>query len=170
MARPSIGDYASFYQAYIAKTEGCDSVTALIERYSNEINAFIISIPDEKAHYAYAENKWTVNDLLQHMIDAERIFTYRALTFARKDDKNLPGFDENEYAATANANGRTLQSLKEEFTAVRKSTDTFFVSLTEEQLQTQGKANNNPVTVNAIAFITFGHVLHHIQILKERYL
>ena len=111
-----------------------------------------------------------MKDVIQHLIDAERIFAYRALRFARKDATNLPGFDENSFAANANAGSRSLQSLQEEFKAVRKSTDLLLLSFTEEQLQQKGMGNNNSITVNAIAFITFGHLLHHKEILEDRYL
>jgi uncharacterized damage-inducible protein DinB len=169
MARPETIDYAEFYHTYIQKAEG-NSPKELIEKYSFTLNNFINSLPESKAEFAYAEGKWTVKDLLQHLIDAERIFTYRALRFARKDATNLPGFDENLYASNSNTNDRTLDSLKEEFVAVRKSTDLFLLSLSEDQLQHKGLANNNPITVNAITFVIFGHILHHKQILEERYL
>ena len=169
MARPKEGDYASFYHNYIQKAVG-ENPKDLIEKYSVALNEFINHLPEAKADYAYAENKWTVKDVIQHLIDAERIFAYRALRFARKDATNLPGFDENSFAANANAGSRSLQSLQEEFKAVRKSTDLLLLSFTEEQLQQKGMGNNNSITVNAIAFITFGHLLHHKEILEDRYL
>jgi uncharacterized damage-inducible protein DinB len=169
MARPQQGDFASFYQTYIDKTKS-ETIKALIENNAAVLYHFIINIPEAKADYAYAEGKWTVKDLLQHMIDTERIMVYRSLTIARKDNINLPGFDENTYATQANASARILQSLKEEFVAVRKSTDQFLLALSQEQLQQKGMANGNPITVNALAYIIFGHALHHKQILEEKYL
>jgi len=169
MARPQTGDYASFYHNYIQKAMG-ESPKELVEKYSVALNEFINHLPESKADYAYAANKWTVKDVIQHLIDAERIFAYRALRFARKDATNLPGFDENSFAANANAGSRSLASLKEEFVAVRKSTDLLLLSLNEEQLNQKGMGNNNAITVNAILFITFGHILHHKEILEERYL
>ena len=134
------------------------------------MNDFVTHLPEAKADYAYAENKWIVKDVIQHLIDAERVFAYRAMRFARKDQTNLSGFDENSYAVNANANARTLASLKEEFIAVRTSTDALIASFTEDQLQQKGMGNNNSITVNAVCFIIFGHIIHHQQILEERYL
>ena len=108
--------------------------------------------------------------MLQHLIDAERIFVYRATRFARKDNQNLLGFEENEYAANANAAKRTLQSLKDELAALRASTNLFLQSLDEEKLQQTGTANNHSISVNAIAFIIFGHLIHHKNIIEEKYL
>jgi len=170
MARPQPGDFAAFYQDYINKTEGCNTISQLINQYSSTLNGFMNQLPESKADYSYADGKWTVKDLLQHLIDTERIMTYRALTIARKDSIVLPGFEENAYAANANAKNRSLQSLKEEFVAIRQSTDLFLLSLTVDQLLQKGTANKNAITVNALAFIIFGHILHHKQILEERYL
>ena len=169
MSRPQAGDFGSFYQKYIDKTKS-ETIKELVSNNSSVLNHFINNIPESKAEYSYDEGKWTVKDLLQHMIDTERIMIYRALTIARKDSISLPGFDENEYAVNANASSRILQSLKEEFVSVRKATDLFLLSLSEEQLQQKGIANGHPITVKALAFIIYGHALHHKQILEERYL
>lgn len=169
MARPVHGDFAPFYENYIGMAEG-NTVQDLIARYSTELNTFIMSLPEAKADFAYAPGKWSVKDLLQHIIDTERVFTYRATRFSRKDTTHLPGFDENAYAANAAAATRSLQSLKEEFVVLRKATDIFLQSLSEEQLSLKGTANNYPITVNAVTFVIFGHILHHKQILEERYL
>ncbi len=108
--------------------------------------------------------------MIQHLADAERVFVYRAMRFSRKDTEPLPGFDEDSYAANANAANRSFDSLVEEFGLLRKSTDLFLGTLTEEQLSQAGVANNKPITVNAIAFIVYGHILHHKQVIEERYL
>ncbi|HVX50402.1 MAG TPA: DinB family protein, partial [Chitinophagaceae bacterium] len=141
-----------------------------VQNHAAEILAFYTSLPKDKKDHAYAEGKWTIIELLQHVIDAERVFTYRALRFARKDATPLAGFDENDYAANSMAGSRNFDELKEEFAALRKATDIFFSSLNEEQLQQGGTSNNRYITVNALAFITYGHLLHHINIIKERYL
>jgi uncharacterized damage-inducible protein DinB len=169
MPRPQKGDYNNFYQAYVDNAIGND-VQEVIANHSIAINDFVNSLPEAKAAYQYAPEKWTVKDVLQHMIDAERIFVYRALTFARKDGTPLPGFEENDYAANADTSVRSLQSLKDEFIATRNSTDIFLSNLTDEELKQEGSANNNPITVNAIAFIIIGHILHHKRVLEERYL
>ena len=110
MARPQQGDHGEFYQKYINKTKS-DTIKLLVENNSSALNHFVMNLPETKADYAYAEGKWTVKDLLQHMIDTERIMVYRALTIARNDKLNLPGFDENNYSVSAKASSRILQSL-----------------------------------------------------------
>ena len=169
MSRPLTGDYAPFYQKYVELATG-NSIKDLLENHSQNLLAFYTSLPEEKADYAYAEGKWTIKDLLQHVIDAERVFGYRVLCFSRKDVNNLPGFDEDSFAQNAYASKRTLASLKEEFAAVRRSTDHLLQTFSQEQLQLNGISNNNQITVNAICFIVYGHLLHHKKILEERYL
>jgi len=167
--RPAPQDSAEFYHRYINYTKG-DSVKEIVANHSNEIHDFYNSLPEEKATYAYAEGKWTIKQLMQHIIDAERIFTYRALRIARKDPTPLPGFDENAYADNDGSANRTLQSLKDEFNAVRTSTDFLLSSFNEDQLNEIGTASNKSITTNALCFITLGHLLHHKLILEERYL
>ena len=169
MARPTEKEFPTFYKNYIAKTEG-NSIEELINNYSNSFNSFVQTLPNEKQNFAYAEGKWSVKDLLQHLIDAERVFVYRATRFSRKDKTDLAGFNENDYAKNANASNKSLEILVEEILALRKSTDLFLQNLSEEQLSQTGTANGNEITVNAIAFIIFGHFLHHKNILVERYL
>jgi uncharacterized damage-inducible protein DinB len=169
MARPQPNDYAAYYETYVGKVKG-DSIKDIISNYSEPMMQFYTSLPESKADHAYADGKWTVKELLQHIIDAERIFSYRALRIARKDETPLPGFDENTYAPASKASQRSLQSLKDEFAAVRKSTDILLSTFDEDQLSQKGTASNQPVTANAIAFIMFGHMLHHKQVLEERYL
>lgn len=169
MQRPLENEYASFYKNYIALATG-NNINDVIVNHNRTISKFYSNLPEEKADYAYAEGKWTIKDLLQHLIDAERIFVYRATRFARKDNQSLLGFEENDYAQNASAITRTLQSLKEELSALRKSTNLFLENLNDDQLAQNGAANNNLITVNAIAFIIFGHLLHHKNIIEERYL
>ena len=168
MARPLPADYAAYYQNYIAQLQG-NSIKELIANYANHFINVFNEIPESKADYAYADGKWTIKEVLQHIIDAERVFVYRALRIARKDSYDLPGFDENEFAVNAHAASRPFASLKEEFSLIRKSTDLFLLSFTEEDLELKGSANQHPVSVRAIAFIIFGHTRHHIQVIEERY-
>jgi uncharacterized damage-inducible protein DinB len=169
MSRPQSNDYAAYYSTYISKVEG-DTIKEVIKKYSEPLLQFYTSLPEDKAEYRYADGKWTVKELLLHIIDAERIFSYRALRIARKDKTPLPGFDENAYTPASKASDRTLQSLEDEFAAVRKATDIMISTFDKEQLSERGTASDQPVTVNAIAFIMFGHMIHHKQILQERYL
>lgn len=169
MARPTPDSFQTFYQQrYIDAATG-ESVTDLIKNHSNSLINFINSIPEEKADSSYAAGKWTVKQMLQHIIDTERIFAYRALCFSRNEPLPLPGFDENSYAVNAPATHRTLASLKEEFVIVRQSTDLLITSFTEEQLNKKGVASNYVVSVNALCFIIFGHIIHHKKVLQERY-
>ncbi|QEC66306.1 DinB family protein [Panacibacter ginsenosidivorans] len=169
MSRPAAADSAEFYHRYINYTQG-DSVKEIIANHSKEIYDFYNSLPEEKVNYAYAEGKWTIKQLLQHVIDAERIFTYRALRIARKDKTPLPGFDENAYAENDGSVNRTSQSLKDEFNAVRTATDFLLNSFSETQLNERGTASDKSITANALCFIIYGHLLHHKLILEERYL
>ncbi len=169
MPKPNPGTYPAYFDNYIKKVEP-DSVKEAIEKYSAPLLEFFSNIPRDKQDYSYAEGKWTLKELLQHVIDAERIFAYRALRIARKDQTPLPGFDENSYNAAAKANDRSWNELVEEFTAVRKSTDLLFKSFNEEQLNASGITNESPNTVNAIGFIVLGHLIHHKNIVQERYL
>ncbi len=169
MAKPQSGDYPSYFNGYIQKVEQ-DNVQELVNTLSHPLTYFFLNLADEKADYRYAENKWTLKDMLQHIIDTERIMQYRLLRISRNDQTPLPGFDENQYAASAEANSRTFIELKEEFKALRKSTDLLLKSLNDTQLHRTGIASNHPITATAIAFIIFGHLLHHKQIIEERYL
>lgn len=169
MARPQIGDFSDYALGYVNAAQG-NSIEELIANHSADFLSFLNAIPDSKADFAYASGKWTVKQLLQHMIDTERIFAFRALTFARKDTVALSGFDENNYAEAAPANHRSLVDLKLEFSLLRQSTDLFLTALTVEDLQQEGKASNHRVTVNALAYILFGHNEHHKKILVDRYL
>lgn len=169
MQRPQANEYAVFYANYVALATG-NNIAEVMANHSENIINFYTNLPVSKADYAYATGKWTIKDLLQHLIDAERVFVYRATRFARKDNQNLLGFEEDDYAANANASKRTLQGLKDELAALRMSTNLFIQNLDGEQLQQTGTANNHLVSVNALAFIIFGHLLHHKNIIEERYL
>ncbi len=169
MSRPAPQDAAEFYHSYINHAKG-NSIADVMSKYATQLKEFYNNLSEEKADYAYAQGKWTIKELLQHIIDAERIFAYRALRIARKDTTPLASFDENSYAQHSNAKNRTLQSLKDEFNAVRASTDLLLASFNEDQLNASGTASNKSITVNALAFIIYGHLLHHKTIIEERYL
>ncbi len=169
MPKPALGSYPSFAVSYVNLVEA-DTVKDAIEKYSHAIAGFFKSIPTEKIDYRYAENKWTVKEMLQHIIDAERVFTYRAMCIARKDQSSFPGFDENAYAANSKASARRWEDLLEEFDVTRRSTDLMLLSFDEEQLQQTGTTNNSTNSVDAIGFTLYGHLLHHKKILEERYL
>jgi uncharacterized damage-inducible protein DinB len=128
------------------------------------------SLPEDKLFYRYATGKWTIKDILVHISDDERIYAYRALCFARNDQTVLPGFEQDKYARYAQAGARTLPDILGEFITVRKATVSLFESLPAEAFTRQGVANSHKVSVRALAYHIAGHELHHINIIKERYL
>ena len=162
-------EYATYYKPYIEALGEVDLLHELEHSFTPFID-FLKTIPTEKLEYQYAEGKWTIKDIVQHLIDAERIFAYRALRIARKDQTPLPGFEENEYVETAFANNRTMEDLIEEFVTVRQATLSLFITFSDEQLTQMGTASEKPVSVRAIGFIILGHQKHHLKIIKERYL
>ena len=127
-------------------------------------------LTEKQSDFAYAEGKWTLKELLQHLIDAERIFAYRALRFARKDRTELAGWDEETYAKHYFSTERSLQSLIDEFETVRKSSSLFFENLNVIQLLETGIANGNEISVETIGKLIVGHTIHHLNIIEERYL
>jgi hypothetical protein len=169
MPRPDLKQVPEWYHGYINHVNGNDFLSEM-KKQTPEVIRFFKRIPAAKHNFKYAKGKWTPKDLLQHIIDAERIFAYRALCFARKDKTPLPSFDENDYASSSRASKREWKVLVEELKTVRASNEMLFSSFNREQLNSIGIANNNPISVNAIGFIMVGHLQHHINILRERYL
>lgn len=140
-------------------------------RQSSKITLELVrSIPESKGEHRYAEGKWSIKELLAHMIDVERIMAYRALRFARNDKTDLPGFEENDYAPEANAHGRTIAQLANEMERLRATTIDMFESFTTEMLQREGTANKNNLSVLVLGYVIPGHETHHRKILIERYL
>jgi uncharacterized damage-inducible protein DinB len=130
----------------------------------------ILPLPEETLLHSYAPGKWTIKEVLVHIIDDERIYAYRALSFARNENKPLPGFEQDEYAFYSEANNRTIQNIFEEYEAVRNATITLFNGMEETALMRSGIANNNKASVRALAYHIAGHELHHINIIREKYL
>lgn len=159
----------TFYHNYIKHVQ-VEKLNDAFSSYTKEWIGFLNGIPGEKWNHAYAEGKWTIKELVQHVIDGERIFSYRALRMARKDQTPLPGFEENEYAANSKADKRSKEDLIDESKIVRQATMKMFASFDEEQLESSGIASGSPVYVKAIGFIIVGHAEHHKNILEERYL
>jgi uncharacterized damage-inducible protein DinB len=158
-----------FYKNYVKQIEETDLIQAL--RISgHRMLELVHFIKEEKSDYRYDDGKWSIRELLCHVIDAERIFAYRALTFARNDQTNLPGFEENDYAPQANASGRSLKKIADEMAHLRVSTIDMFESFTPEMLTRKGSANKNELSVISLGFIIAGHETHHRKILMERYL
>jgi uncharacterized damage-inducible protein DinB len=131
---------------------------------------FILSLPEEKLSHRYAEGKWTIREILAHVVDDERIYAYRALRFARNDRTELPGFEQDDYAAHSGANERDVRDILSEFAAVRRATISLFEGLGDEALTRSGVASENVMSVRAAAYHIAGHELRHVQIIRERYL
>jgi hypothetical protein len=170
MPQPTSNEYAPFYQTYINHTQSFFSVTEALHASHNQLKEFLLDFPEKDSLYSYAPGKWTIKEVVQHLIDTERIMSYRALCIARGETTSLPGFDENLYAAESGANYRRWEHLVEEFLYLRQSTLHLFRSLNSTQLQREGTANQNKITPNALGFIIAGHALHHLSVIKERYL
>ena len=168
MTRPYLSDFPTFYQGYVDTIES-ENILETLREQKEKTTSFFEGVPDEKANYVYAEGKWTVKEVLGHMIDSERVFVFRALSFARGEEQPLPGFDENTYVPAGKFGDRSLQSLIDEYASVRQATLTFFNNLRDEDWTKTGIANNGNFTVNSLAYIIAGHNEHHLKILAERY-
>lgn len=162
-------EYVSYQLNYIKLVEEENIVKGLIEQKEKMI-LFFNSIPVLKQTYLYEKNKWSIKDILLHLIDAERIFTYRALRIVRNDSTSLSGFDENEYVISANAQVREFDSLLNEYVAVRNATISLFTNFSETDLLKTGIVSNASVSVRGIGYCILGHELHHKKIIQERYL
>lgn len=167
MNEPSV--YKNYFENYTSLVSE-QNVFSAIANQEKALNDFLGSVSEEKSTYAYAAGKWTLKEMLQHIIDTERIFAYRALAIARKETATLPGFDENLYAAHSDANRRTWAELSKEIKVVRNSTNLLFESFTEDMLQNTGNFSSSSASANTLGFIIVGHIYHHIKIAKERYL
>ncbi len=164
-------EYNSYYRPYFESLvkNGKGVIQNLIDSLEDILQT-LKSIPEGKQLYKYADDKWTVKELIQHVIDTERIFAYRALRFARKDTVNLLGFDQDTFNETSNANDRDFTELIEELRGVRESTILLFKSFNDDTLKEIGLASNSPMSVRVTGYIISGHALHHVKVLKERYL
>ena len=162
-------EFAPFYASYVGQISDGDLLEEL-EISVHDLIRFVQNIPMDKYDYRYAEGKWTIKDILQHLMDSERIFAYRALRIARNDRTPLPGFDENDYAAIAGGSERTIRDLLTELALVRQSTIHLFKTFNEEALLRMGTASGFPVSVRALGVIIIGHQKHHQKVFEERYL
>lgn len=161
-------DYPVYYKAYIDSVS--DDVLTELQDQIDLFSKFLRGIPADKASFAYAEGKWTVKELVGHIIDTERIMAYRILRFARNDATPLAGFEENDYVMNAHFAESNLDSLAQEFEYLRRANLYLIRSLNETELKRTGISNGLPISVRALVFIIAGHLNHHIRIIKERYL
>jgi hypothetical protein len=165
---PDRTEAATYYFTYIDKVPAGD-IRDVIEAQGPETLAVLRGITDERSQYRYAPDKWSIREMVHHVNDAERVFAFRALWFSRGFETELPSFDQDVAVATAGADRRSWQSIVDEFAAIRAASATLFRTLPDEAWTRHGVASGNPVTVRALAFIVAGHVAHHLQVLKERY-
>lgn len=170
MPHPELTDYPEYYHRYVSLVPQSAEIIDYLKQQAIELAQLINFIPEERGEYAYAKGKWTIKEMISHIIDTERIFAYRALAFARKDTTLLPGFEQDDYVKYSYANNRSLKDLAEEFSYVRLSNTAMLQSFHPEVFAHKGTANNVIFNVNSIQYIMAGHVIHHTNILKERYL
>lgn len=168
MSRPQPEEFGVFYQKYIDTVS--DDVISELQSQGSSFPEFLNSISAEKHNYAYAAGKWTLKELIGHVIDTERIMTYRLTRFARLDATELAGFEENAYVANAHFQDRSMNSLTEEFRLLRAANMYLFGSLNEDELNRKGLANGHVISVKALLFVIAGHLKHHRNIITERYL
>ncbi len=168
MERPSKEEYAEYYHRYIELVP-TKKILELFNDQIDEMRSLLEIFSEEKSLYRYSPEKWSVKEVVGHINEAERIFSYRALRFARNDKKDLPGYDHDEYIRQSNYDNIKLADLADEFCALRKSNILLFKNFSEEMQLRKGTANNNTITVRALAYVMAGHVNHHLNVLKEKY-
>lgn len=166
---PDFATLPEFYKNYVNLVQDLDVLEAL-QSSSTQTISLIQKVNEDMGEFRYAPGKWSIKELLCHMMDAERIFAYRALRFSRNDATPLHSFEENDYAPQANAHGRTLKQLVDETQRLRATSIDLFASFTPEMLQRKGVASNKPISVINLGYIIAGHETHHRLILIERYL
>jgi len=167
-SRPEADEYAPFYAGYVARVTE-DDILGVLAAQQGDIGALARSLPEAKQSYRYAEGKWTIGEVLSHLIDGERVFGYRAFCFSRGEQAPLPGFDENEYVSASRAGDVPLVALAREFAAVRESNLGFLRRLSDAAWTRTGTASGKPLSVRALAWIMAGHPRHHLAVLRERY-
>jgi uncharacterized damage-inducible protein DinB len=166
--RPAADEASSYYHGYIAKVSGENIGEQLVDQLA-EVERLVGSLNDTAALARYSPGKWSVKEVLGHLIDAERIFSYRLLRVGRGDVTPLPGFDQNPYVSAAHSNERALRELAAEFRAVRLSSVALVNGLPSTSWSQMGQASGEPVSARALVYIIVGHVAHHLDVLRERY-
>jgi hypothetical protein len=169
IAPPAAETLSSYYRSY-SKYISEDDLLEALSNATAEIEGFLKLIPKDKEEFRYDEGKWMLKEVIGHLVDTERIMSYRALRIARNDKTPLAGFEENDYVKSSNFYKRNLNSIGVEFLLVRESTIALFTSFEEEDFDKYGTANENPVSVRAILYMIIGHQRHHFNVIKERYL
>jgi hypothetical protein len=166
--KPPLVEYEGFFERYVNLVPDED-LLHLLDKQAYTLPGLLGNLPEERAHYAYAEGKWSLKQVVGHLADTERILSYRALCFSRQEQQPLPGFDENAYVEQANFQDRPLADLLQDCQVVRQASLSLFRGMGEEMLTRTGTANRNKLSVRALGFIIAGHELHHVAILRSRY-
>ncbi|MCC6550809.1 MAG: DinB family protein [Ignavibacteriaceae bacterium] len=169
ITRPEPGEYSQYYHGYIQSVEGGD-ILKILKQQPAELNDILNGLSEKQCETGYAPGKWSIKELLCHIIDSERVFAYRALRFARKDRTPLPGFEQDDYVKFSGANDRGIASLINEFEHLRLANVELFSSFNNITIHRTGEANHNEVSIRALVWITAGHSAHHFRILREKYL
>jgi hypothetical protein len=167
--RPEKTDYDPYYERYISLVNGDDPIAPLAAQ-PGELRELLSGQPEDRGSHSYAEGKWTIKEVLSHLIDGERIFAYRALRISRGDETPIEGFEQDGYIENSHANERSFADLLDEFDLLRKANLSQFRMLYDADWSRTGTANNVSISVRALAFIMAGHIAHHVNILRERYL
>jgi hypothetical protein len=168
LSRPAADEYLAYYDRYVTLVPDGNLVDVLLEQQLETIG-MLRRVDDERGLHAYAPGKWTIKEVIGHLCDAERVFAYRALRFARGDGQPVAGFDENAYVPAGRFNERRIGGLIDEFQSIRASTVHVFRYLTEDDWARRGIANGHPISVRTLGFVIAGHELHHAKLLRERY-
>lgn len=168
-ARPDSSEYPSYCEAYVSRVPDGEIVEILRTQLDDTL-ALVRNIPEGRGDFRYAEDKWSIKEVIGHVIDSERVFAYRALRFGRGDTTPLSGFEQDDFVRGGSFEKRTLKDLLEEYEHVRRSTISLFANLDSGAFGRRGNANNNEVSVRGLAYIVAGHELHHVDILRNRYL
>lgn len=166
---PAPAEYTGYMANYVQQAKTEDLIEGLTASYVF-ITGLVQGLTEEQLLFRYEPGKWSIKELMVHLMDAERIFSYRALRFARQDKTELPGFEENQYAQTSKADARDINSIIAEYTSLRTATIELFKSFDEEALQQEGVASGQKASVRALGYVILGHEVHHQKIIRERYL
>ena len=169
MKRPEPSEYGEYYRPYVSSVPPGD-IVEILEAQGRKSALFLAKIDEHTSRYRYAESKWSIREVICHLTDAERIFLNRAVRFARNDTTPLPGFDENAYVADSGADALSLVALAEDFRNVRAASVSFFRLITDDQSLRSGIACDNPFSVRSLAYIIVGHEIHHMNVIRDRYL
>ncbi len=166
--RPHESEFAEFYRHYVSLVPEVD-VVPVLDRQAGDLQRVVAAVPSSQERFRYEPGKWSIREVIGHLVDAERVFGYRAFSISRGEQKALPGFDENDYVGASSYDRRPLAEIANEFAGVRLANLSVFQRLDEAEWTRVGKANGHPVSVRALAFIMIGHVRHHVGILTSRY-